>query len=459
MLGVALFASALGAGSGASCAAGNTLSTTSTSSGGGGGASSSTTSVGNGGASSSSSGSGGASPAGSGGASSSSTGLGGTSSASGSGTGGATSTSSTVTASTSGTGGASSSSSSTSSSGAGGGDAGTAAGVLVMLAGGGATVLAGEYHPASGWTTSTLADATGDGPALALTSSTSAVGILRSTSDGGELRSTSWSPGSWSTFTALGAGVTTRITPAIAAAGTTADAVFQGDDFHHYFAAHQATWSPLAEPVGGTASPSYGPSPAAITALGADAVLAFAGNDGDLYDQARTAGAWLPAHAHALGNVLALSPSIIAPTAGPDLMVVFVGTDTHILSTTRTAGTWTTPVQLDVNALSGDPVSLAALPGGRAVVAYRGTDSKLYFSRFDPTATPTWSVPAAVFTPNVTSPSTPALAPGLTGADAELVYIDGGLAKHTRLSGTAWSSPVTIGGAGLTHAAVSGLAM
>jgi hypothetical protein len=336
-------------------------------------------------------------------------------------------------------------------------------GVLVMLAGGGATVLAGEYHPGAGWMTTTLTDATTDGPAIALTSSTSAIGIIRSTSNGGELRSTDWAPpGSWLSFTAVSATVTTRATPAIAASGTSAAAVFQGNDFKHYFALHGATWSPVAEPVGGTAAQSFGPSPAAITALGADVVIANAGNNGDLYDQTRTGGAWMTANGHGLGSVVTLTPAIITPTAGPELMIAFVRkTDARIVYTTRTGGIWTAPAQIDVNALTNDPVSLVALPAGRAVAAYRGQDGKLYASRFDPAATPVWSPPAAVFTPNVATPSTPALAVGLAGADAEMVYIDGagGAAKHTSLTGTTWSVPVTIGGAGLTHAAVSGLSM
>ena len=455
MLLVALLGSALWGASGASCAAGTELSTSSS------GPSSTTSSDTSSSTGVSTSGSGGAtgSTSGSGDASSSSAGSGGastSSSAGAGGIGGATSSSS----ASGGTGGATMDAGP--DSGPDAGDGGTPVGVLVMLAGSATTVLAGEYHPGAGWMTTTLADATTDGPAIALTSSTSAIGLIRSTM-GGQLRSTDWAPpGSWLPFTALGAAVTAHDTPAIVASGTSAAAAFHGDDFKHYFALHQATWAPVAEPIGGSAAQSFGPTPAAITALGADVVVAYTGMNGDLYDQTRTGGAWLTAHGHGLGNVLTVTPAIIAPTAGPDLMILFRrSTDARIVYTTRTGTTWTAPAPIDVTALTNDPVSLVALPGGRAVTAYKGQDGKLYASRFDPAATPVWSTPAAVFTPNVAIPSTPALAPGLAGADAELVYIDGagGAAKHTTLTGTTWSPPIVIGGTGLAHAAVSGLAM
>jgi hypothetical protein len=340
----------------------------------------------------------------------------------------------------------------------GGNDAGSPTGTVVLLAGGGSAILAGEFHPATGWATSTLTDATKDGPAIVLTAPGAAIGVIRSTSNAGELRFTGWTPGSWSPFAAIAVNETTRATPALVASGTVADLVFHGDNFKHYYAAHVAAWAPVAEPVGGASAQSFGPSPASIAAIGSDAIVAFAGNNGDLYDQTRTGGAWQGASAHNLGNVVTLTPAIIAPAAGPDLMIVFVrSTDTRLLYTTRSGGIWSSPVQVDANALTNDPPALAALPGGGALLAYRGQDGKVYWSR-RPLGGP-WTTPAALATPNVATPSTPAIAAGVGGADAEMVFVDGATstARHSRLTGTTWSAPAAIGGTGLTRAAISSL--
>ena len=349
----------------------------------------------------------------------------------------------------------SSSSSSTSSS-----SSGSPTGVVLVLAGGGASIFAGEYHPGSGWTTGTLADATADAPAVALTGKTSAIGVIRSTGAGGEVRFTSWSPGAWTSFSALSANVIARAAPALSASGAAVSLAFQGADYKHYFGAHLASWSPNNEPVGGTANQSFGPSPASIATLGADAILAFAGNDHDLYEQTRSGGAWQGAHGHGLGDALLLAPTIVALTSGPDLMIAFVrSSDARVVYTTRTGSAWTAPAPIDANALSDEAVSLAALPGGGAVLAYRGQNGKAYWSRYAPTPSPSWTPPAGITATNYSTPSPPAVAPGVSGADAEMVFIDGatGAANHARLTGTTWSTPMPIGGSGLTRVAAASL--
>jgi hypothetical protein len=436
----------------AGCAAGSELSTSSaTSSASGDVVTSSTTT------SSTSSGTGGAPTTTSSTSSTSSTAS--TSGAGGSGGSGGATTSSTASTTSSTASTTSSTASTTSSTGAGGSDAGPS-GVIVLLAGGGTSIFTGEYHPGSGWTTGTLADATSDGPAIALTDTGSAIGLIRSTSGAGSLRSTTWSPGNFSTFSQIAAGVTTRATPSITASGGVSLVAFHGDDFKHYFAAHLTSWAPTAEPIGPSGQQSFGPSPASITAIGSDAIVAFAGNDGDLYDQTRTAGTWAGAHAHGLAGQLSLTPAIITPTMGADLLIAFVRkTDARIVFTTRSGGTWTAPAPIDTNALTNDPVSLAALPNGEAVLAYRGQNGKVYWSRYSPSANPPWTVPAGVTATNYTTPSTPSVAAGVSGADAEMVFVDGatGAANHARLTGTTWSTPAAIGGSGLVRVAIASM--
>jgi hypothetical protein len=327
-----------------------------------------------------------------------------------------------------------------------------------MIGGGSSQVVGGEFHPGQGWTTSTLTDATAFPPAVTLTSATAGVGLLRSNSNSGELRYLTWSPGSFSAPAAIAAGVTTRATPSITQGGGTVSAVFQGDDFKHYFAGYVASWSPTAEPVGGSANQSFGPSPATLTALGSSAVVAFAGNDGNLYDQTRAAGSWQAADGHGLSSVLSQTPTVVALASGPDLMIVFSRTsDSAILYTTRTGGTWTTPAVTDPTAFATGAVSVAPLAGGGAVMVFEGTDTKVYWSLYTPSASTPWSQPAALASPNFTTPSPPSVAPGVGGVDAELVFVDSstGLANHARLTGSTWSAPAVIGGSGLIGVAVA----
>jgi hypothetical protein len=324
--------------------------------------------------------------------------------------------------------------------------------VLIALAGSSANLLAAEFHPSTGWTTTTLNDASLDRPAVTLTSGSAGLAVIRSTSNGGELRAATWTPGAWTVPAAI-PGDTSRASPALTAYQGIAELVFHGNDFKDYFAEHVATWSPTAEPVGSASNQSFGPSPATIAALSADTIVAFAGQNGDLYDQTRTAGAWAAAHAHGLtgGGTVSLSPAITTLTVGGDLMIAYVrSSDSHILSTVRSAGIWSTPAPVDANAFTGDPVSLATLSNGQVLLAYRGQDFNVYWLLYSESAG-SWSTPSPLATPNFSTPSVPAIAAGIRGADAELVFIDASTSvlKHARLSGTTWSTPVTVGGSGL----------
>ncbi len=384
-----------------------------------------------------------------------------------SGTGTGTGSTTTATSST-GEGGATSSTSSTGQggaggaggAGAGGGGAGGAAGTgtVLLLAGGGPSVLGGEFHTGAGWTTTTVAGgATDKGPALVMDATGQGVGVVRSTANAGELRATAWSAGAWSALAPVAMGVTTRDTPHAVAIGSAAFVVFHGDDFKHYLAVHDgAQWSPTAEPVGGAGpAQSFGPSPAAIGAAGASPVLAFAGNDHDLYDQTRSGGVWGPGIGHALGDLVDLTPAIAAPTTGPNLMIVLVRkTDSALLYTVRNGVNWTMPIAI-ANTSSTAAPALLALPAGELLLAYRGPANKLFTSRYTPGSVPPWSAPAQLGMDTLAS--APALAPGVDGALAELAYVDAGTgaAFHARLTGAAWSAPALVGGAGMSDVALA----
>jgi hypothetical protein len=149
---------------------------------------------------------------------------------------------------------------------------------------------------------------------------------------------------------------------------------------------------------------------------------------------------------------------VAAPSSGPELVVAYVAQGTsQIYTSSRTGGTWATPVLL-VNGLTNDPVALAPVTGGgatTAVMAYRGTDLKLYTSFFDGAA---WSTPAAAFSPtNVTVNASPSVTKGTGGMEVEMAYVDGGGAVwHTRYDGSKWISPTQIGtGTGFASVAIA----
>jgi hypothetical protein len=373
------------------------------------------------------------------------------------------STSNAATSSSSGIGGGASSSATggSGSSGSSGSGGSSPTGTVLLLAGGGQTILGGEFHPGTGWTTTVLNDATSDGPSIAEMSGSAAVGVIRSKSGNGELRYTSWTPGSWTAFKMIAPLETTSSTPSIFPSGARADLAFRGDNTKHYYAAYTSgAWAPLAEPIQLMNAPQIqGPSPSSVTAIGSDTIVAFAGDDGELYDQTRTGGVWQGAHGHALGNVVIVTPQIAALNGGfADLLVVFVNkSDSKLLFTKRAAGSWSVPMPIDQNTFSTDPVGLAALPGGKAALAFRGLDGKVYASRYDPNGAPVWSVPGPIANPNYATPSSPAIAGGVGGMDAELVFVNSadGAAYHTRLASMTWSPPILVGGVGATHVGVT----
>ncbi len=66
-----------------------------------------------------------------------------------------------------------------------------------------------------------------------------------------------------------------------------------------------------------------------------------------------------------------------------------------------------------------------------------------------------WSTVAAFATPNVAVDTSPAVTHGINGDVAEIAYVSGGVAYHAKLSGSTWSTPVMVGGAGLVGVAIA----
>src|SRR5690606_23852791 len=107
--------------------------------------------------------------------------------------------------------------------------------------------------------------------------------------------------------------------------------------------------------------------------------------------------------------------------------------------------------KIDEDVFTPEAPNLAALAGGDALLAFRGSDGKGYTLRW----TGSWS---SVLPLQADVLTTPAVCAGAPGADAELALVaPGGAVEHLRLTGTSWSAPTPVGGAGLLHAAVAAL--
>jgi hypothetical protein len=376
----------------------------------------------------------------------------GTGGASTSGSGGSTVGSGGTTAS-GGAGGASS------SSGAGGGGGSPSASLLLL--GSGPTPYAAAYQAGS-WNGADLSGATLDAPALAMLGSGEGVGLARGASMNA-LRFTRFIAGSWSAWADVGS--STRAAPAMMAAGASAHVVFHDPSFMHAYAAFDGSWAPTAEGLTPSmGAQSFGPTPPRMTMLMGEPLAAYAGSDEMLYTQARTGGSWQASDPVA-GSKILDPPAIVALSTGPEMLVVYINhspspppdaEDKKLYFATRTSGVWTTPQKISDQVFAVEPVNMVALPGGEAMLAFRGTDNKGYSLRYTPGATP-WGAPTPIGNPNVDIASPPSVAVGAGGFVAELGYVaaSDGSAHHVRHDATGWGAATQVGGTGLSHVAIA----
>lgn len=336
---------------------------------------------------------------------------------------------------------------------------------VVLVAGSAAAMIGGAYDEASGWTVTAINSNLGGSPSVALASPSEGVAFFRTSADSHWLY-TKWDGSTFTAPLSIGMLATGQATASMSYGESAYQIGYWGVDNKHYFARYAGQgggWSPVAEavmPAGG--GQSFGSSPPSVAALGTEVYLVHAGTDGKVYEQRRSGGQWNAATGHDVGGVQTTITPAAAALSGnqEDLMIVYVvSANSQIGWLTRKPGNppvWNAGALIP-NALTQDRVALAPLPGGGAVMAFRGLNTNVYTSVYTPGANPAWSAPLALANPNYSTPSTPALAPGVGGATAELCFADGasGKAMHARLVGGAWQSPVEVGGAGVTLVGMS----
>jgi hypothetical protein len=240
--------------------------------------------------------------------------------------------------------------------------------------------------------------------------------------------------------------------------------VYWGSDAKLYHGTYTSTWdaaSDRVQPAGGLQS--FGPSAPALASVGATLVVAQSGQNGAAYTQG-WAGSWQAATALPGSSVVtSLSPALVAMKGGPaELMVVFVHAgdagNYYLQSATRTSGTWSAPAdvyeQSSSVAYASTRPALAALPGGKALLAWQGgSPAYAYVSTYDPAAG--WAAPLAVSSDALAS--SPSVASGVCGAEAVMAYVrTGGDVQVVMRSGGSWGTPAPIAGAsGMQWAAIA----
>ncbi|MBK8254418.1 MAG: hypothetical protein IPK82_17330 [Polyangiaceae bacterium] len=369
------------------------------------------------------------------------------------GSGGGSST--TTTASTGGSGGATTSSTS-STSGTGGG---APKPELVALVGG-TNMYGCSFAESDGWTVQNLTGTTNAPTAVTAESVAAAVGLFRSGS-AAELRFTKWDGSTWTGPLTIGMQAQAQGAPSMRLINPQSAVGYWGSDNKHYFAQYAGQnggWSPVAEPVQPPAGVhSFGSSAPSIATLAAEVYLAHAGTDGKVYEQKRAAGVWQSAAGHDVGGInTAVTPTMVTLTgAGEDLMIVYALASNSqigwITRKTMPAGQWSSGAVI-TDALTQTAVSVAPLPNGGAVMAFRGLNTNVYASVYQPGANPPWSAPMQVGGAGLTTPSAPAVAPGAGMATAELLVADtqSQFAKHSRLINGVWTTPVDAAGPGVS---------
>jgi cysteine-rich repeat protein len=326
---------------------------------------------------------------------------------------------------------------------------------MLLLLGGNASKMLGARYDGFAWTPVDIAAPAVDAVDVAITGDGVGVGVFRYTKIGDpkdqQLQHVLYKNGAWTAPSAVGATLT-RAAPTLSAAGKGAHAVFQGVDYQFYYAGFSgAVWGPTAEMIG-----SFGPGPGSVATLGADAAYVFhdgAQNNG-LHSRVRSP-AWQPQQLIDAQLSFNDPPVVVALAAGAELLEVHtLNANDQVRFSARKAGVWAAAANL-VGATTPHAPALAALPGGKVVLALRQADSRIYTSTYDPVAN-TWTALAAV-SGNPISERPPAVAAGIPGAEVELVYLDiaSKAPRHVRLNKNVWSAPAVAGATALEHVAIA----
>jgi hypothetical protein len=214
----------------------------------------------------------------------------------------------------------------------------------------------------------------------------------------------------------------------------------------------------VAEPPGDAGAPIPGRSAPAVAAVGSSITLAFTGNDGTLARENFASGSWSGFTRFTGADAYGAPPAIVAldPGGTRDQLMVYAGKDLllHVAARVATNKAWNAPILFDT-AASSTELALQALPGGKAMLVYKASNSQGYYAIWD--AATGFGPPAELLAgKNQELASVPSITRGQCGSDATIAYAQkDGLVKILRYSGGVMNGPYDVGG--LTKATFVGV--
>jgi hypothetical protein len=266
---------------------------------------------------------------------------------------------------------------------------------------------------------------------------------------------TKLSGGTWSAPFSVGSAQTAG-PPAAVTFGGGVRLVYLGQDGSYHMGTYGSTgWddaTAVAEPTGGITIP--GKSSPAAAAISTSVIMTMAGNDGSLGRTTFSSSSWSALGKFTNANAYESQPSMVALDSGgaKDLLMVYTGSDflLHYVSRDSATHTWGTPGLVDSAASTAgardSETSMVTMPGGKAMLLWRGTNNAGYYSIWDP-STGTFGSPKELVSGSPELNSAPVGTRGACGSDVTVAYAKkAGGVELVRYSGGNFSDPFVVGG-------------
>jgi hypothetical protein len=334
------------------------------------------------------------------------------------------------------------------------------AGTVAVLAGGDTTLSAAAQVAGGAWSGAAVAGSAAKSEPAVVAFGAGFLALTRGPADA--LQSLGYG-GAWSAASTVGT-ATTVGPPALAVVGAKAHAVYlAGGTPKVFFRAENggASWGVTAEPVVSSGTQSFGQSAGAVSAAGTELVFAQDGGDNDGLFTQKYDGTWSAgAPVLGAGTLTSAPPALVGVDGAIDSVLVYAdNTVNHVIgyaTRSATTKTWGTAAVTNALAQTADRPSIARVSTSGLVVVFRGNDQRPYTMKGTIAgASVSWTAPVALLADASTVDGPPAVAKGVCGDEAIVVFASGGIVKATRFRGSSWTVPEAVTGAAGTRVAVA----